>query len=1204
MATGHLRPLVVTDTVLSGLQLIEANAGTGKTWTIAALYLRLLCEVRLPVESILVVTFTEAATAELRGRIRERIAEARAAFASGTVSDDALLQTLLERISDHEEAGRHLTRALYDFDQAAIYTIHGFCQRVLGDRAFESGAAFEAEMLPDLSDLLLGIADDFWRAEFTRSSSLWAEFVLDERLRPEVLLETVRPYLGKPYLEIRAPTEAVDVARREQDFAETYVEARQIWSTSRAEIGGQLVASPGLNRSSYGHRSIPGWLLAMDGYLRPQNASLAIFDKFSRFTARSLRAATKKGGETPSHAFFVACERLEDAWNELLGGYQQHLGILHARLLEYCNSELAARKRRRQVRSFDDLLLDVHAALAGARGVELAKSLRASYCAALIDEFQDTDTLQYGIFKNIYEGTQLPVFLVGDPKQAIYSFRGADIYAYLEARRDAQQGHTLERNWRSAPRLIGAVNAIFENAAQPFVFDDIPFQDATPAETDIGALCLDDDDGAPLEMWFVGGEDAKPSSKADAIRRAAAATAGQIAQLLNQGAQGKARIRLAKSADERALMGGDIAVLVRKHEQARAVNEALQHLGIASVQRGAGSVFATQEAEELERLLLAVAEPGRERLLRAALATELLGLSAQRLHALDDDVDEWELVVEEFRDAHRRWHEHGFITMMQALLGSFGTFKRLLRYPDGERRATNLRHLVELLQRVAGSEGVTGLPKWLAARRQSERIEDEEDLLRLESDANLVKIFTVHVSKGLEFPLVFCPFLWDGKLRAQTSDIIACHDVSAGSRPVLDLGSERQGELREQALREELSENLRLLYVALTRAKYRCWVVWGHIKDAEAAALAWLLHRPASAEVHGIEALADHVSTLGEAGMLVDLQRLATRAHGAVRITSLPGPAAARFTPVEQEGIELSARHFQGAIREAWRMTSFTGLTRRLQPEAPDYDGTEADTDTGAEAAQTQRLDIFGFPRGATAGKCLHAIFEHLDFFRADRATIDALCAEQLAAHGFAQEWTRVVADMVQQTLATPLDESGSLRLAGISNERRLNELEFSYPIAGLNEVGLRRVVDQHGLDGGLWTRVGNLRLVPGRGAARGFMKGYIDLVFEHEGRFYLVDYKSNWLGPALEHYRPAQVAEAMARDAYHLQYLIYCVALHRYLRSRLSGYGWETHFGGVRYLFLRGMRRELGAASGVFQDRPSEALIRRLDTYLEAGEV
>jgi exodeoxyribonuclease V beta subunit len=506
---------------------------------------------------------------------------------------------------------------------------------------------------------------------------------------------------------------------------------------------------------------------------------------------------------------------------------------------------------------------------------------------------------------------------------------------------------------------------------------------------------------------------------------------------------------------------------------------------------------------------------------------------------------------------------------------------RLLAYTDGERRVTNVLHLAERLHCQSATHGVGGLIAWLAAKRQSPGSADEEELLRLESDENLVKILTVHVAKGLEFPLVFCPFLWDGGLRSGKSNPVAFHDTKEDCAGVLDFGSENVDAAREQAMREERAEDVRLAYVALTRAKYRCWMVWGHIKDAETSALAWLLHQ-------GQQKL--------DAGtMRKDLDALVKTAAGTISVRDMAAPEPIAFTPAPRDASRLAARIFERPLRDSRRVTSFTGLTHDRAIEAPDYDAS--DRPPTPELPVSGR-DIFAFPRGAHAGKCLHAIFEHLDFRERERGEVEKIVTRHLDAHGFDTQWTRAITDMVEAVLATPLDESGTLRLANVARSRRLDELEFYYPIRALSDDGVREVLLAWAFPDEVRQRIGSLTF----STTRGYMRGFIDLVFEQEGRYYLADYKSNWLGVTAEAYGRPELMKAMARETYHLQYLVYCVALHRYLGARLAGYRYDTHFGGVHYLFLRGMRPENGCRYGVYSDRPAEGLIRALDDYLRSG--
>jgi exodeoxyribonuclease V beta subunit len=1179
---------------LAGINLIEANAGTGKTWAITALYVRLLLETDCTVDSVLVVTFTESAAGELRDRVRERLTDTRAAFERGTPApDDDFTRALMERAANRDEALLKLTAALSDFDEAPIYTIHAFCQRVLSDRAFEAGLPFRTEIVPDQSAILKEIVEDFWRKEVHDASPLFARFLAKQRVGPyELLDQDVERALSKPYLSIRGPHEPADRPGLEREFIESCAAARAIWMAERDAIRRTLLDSTGLHRGRYKKDDVPGWLDQMHSCLSPESPPLDLCKPFDRFTSEALRKATNKNAVIPQHPFFDACERLKAAHTALADAFEARLVRMRMRLIEYCDRELAVRKERRALQSYDDLLLNLSKALHAVDGNVLAEKLRQRYKAALIDEFQDTDPLQYDIFHRIYASSDCPVFLVGDPKQAIYSFRGADVYTYIAARPDARAKHTLGVNWRSSASLLAAVNRIFDGVPNPFAIREIGFQPSRPAPGDRGRLVIDGDAGAPFRIWLLETESAKALTKTEARPAATDATADEIVRLLELAERGAARIE--DRSGPRRLLGGDIAVLVRTHYQGTAMREALAKRGVASVQRGSRSVFATAEAEELERLLAAIAEPGREPLVAAALATALLGHSGEDVHALQADERRWEDTLEDFREAHREWHENGFVRMLRGFIDRHDILVRLLEYRDGERRATNLLHLIELLHCDAERQGIGGLLAWLAAKRDAPAEANEPELLRLESDENLVKILTVHVAKGLEFPIVFCPFVWDSNLRMASAKthVIRFHDRANANAAVVDFGSADFAASRPEAVLDEHGENLRLLYVALTRARYRVWMVWGNVKDAALAAPAWLLHRDAeqSASSAGPAGARD----LDEARIRPDLDRLASRAEGAIEALPLPRSAEVRYTAAHETGSPFSARPFARVLRDTRSLTSFTALAHGRTVESPDYDA--ADTEALPESVSAR--DIFAFPRGAQAGKCIHAIFEDVEFVSLERRELDRIVSIQLATHGFDGAWTRAIGDMVQSVIDTPLDESG-MRLRGIGRERRLDELEFYYPIATLSDAGLRAILAGGGFPDAIRERIGALTFAP----AQGYMRGFIDLVFEHDGRYYLADYKSNWLGASAAAYDQPALGLAIAREAYYLQYLVYCVALQRYLRRRIPGYRYDRHFGGVRYLFVRGMKPELGATCGVYADRPSREFIETLDRYLRGGQ-
>lgn len=1188
---------------LTGLNLIEASAGTGKTYTLTTLVLRLVMEAAVPVNRILVVTYTNAATKELRDRIRERLGQIRQAFLRGRAEeDDEFSLRMLDVLPDRDLAIRRLNNAARGFDEAAIFTIHGFCQRALGDSAFESGLSFETEVLADTGDLLQEIVEDFWRREFYPASPMVVQYFLDKKYSPEKLLANIRPHLGKPYLQVVTPEGNANGAALEQAFATAWRRAQQLWLEGRAGIEDLLLNSKALNGNAYRKDSIPRWLEAMDRYLTAEIPKLELFEQFEKFTASKLQASPKKGQTAPQHVFFDVCETLKGAC-EALADYCRHQ--VPVKLLAYCNAELAARKRRQQLQSYDDLLLNLREALNNPRrGPALVDTLRHRYAAALIDEFQDTDPIQYEIFRRIYAGANQPVFLVGDPKQAIYSFRGADIFAYLAARHDATRDYTLDVNWRSDPRLLTALNAVFGAArTQPFLFDAIGFQPAVPAERKRHEpFWIQGRNEPPLQVWWLEPDGDQPLGKGIANERAARATAAEIARLLNLGARGQAGI------GNRPLVGGDIAVLVRSHRQGRMIREQLLRLRVPCVQHVDDSVFASAEAEQLEAVLVAVLEPGDEGQVRAALAGDLFGLSGEELYRLRDDEQAWARWLETFQAYRQQWRDEGFIHFFRTWLNEQAVAPRLLAFQDGERRLTNLLHLAELLHVASRAHpGMTGLLKWLGDHRRAPANRDEEQQLRLESDENLVRIVTVHKSKGLEYPVVFCPFLWDGRLRAGENDLVHYHDPADPARTVLAVGAAEDDPARRFARNEEMAESLRLFYVALTRAKQRCTLVWGKYQirgksdESGTAPPVWLLHRPPviGPSQDALEVTQQRFKDLDLAVIRAELETVFAAAKDTVAIMPLPRAPGQPYQPPAVAEPELRARIFAGPVPESWRVGSFTAMTAGHAVETPDYDLTVAVPVVETEPVADSDHDVFAFPRGARAGVCLHALFERLDFTQRDRERLETLVSRTLAGHGLdAAEWTPTVADWAERVLETPLDESG-LTLATVAPERRLNELEFTYPVKSLHPEALRRVLEQHGYAAGPFReRIENLEFSP----LHGYMKGFIDLVFEANGLFYLVDYKSNWLGAEPAAYRRDRLDGAMARESYLLQYLIYVVALHRYLRLRAPNYDYERHFGEVYYLFLRGMDPARGPNFGVYRDRPSAALVAALDELMVTG--
>ena len=481
-----MQPLDLLNVTLAGRKLVESSAGTGKTYAITSLYVRLLLERRLSVGQILVVTFTEAATEDLKRRIRARIREAAAAFATGEGKDE-FLAGLLRKTPDWTEAHRVLSDALGTLDEAAIFTIHAFCQRVLQENAFESGSLFETDFITNQDGLVREIVDDFWRVELYPASPLFIRHARQNKLTPEFLLQFVKQGLAWPLLEV-VPRKQKPDPKAQKALEEVVWTAYQAlgvaWESSKADVRDILLNYKGLNRNQYRQQTVETDLVEMQTYLGSQNP-LSLPDGFEKFCFSTLAQSLKKNYAPPRQEFFDLCDEFRSVCENLQASFNESVLALKVALVGFVRSELRKRKQQPHLRSFDDLLLDLHDVLAGPGRQLLARSLRQRYVAALIDEFQDTDPLQYAIFQSLFSGNseaagqasdgETVVFLIGDPKQALYSVRGADVFAYLPAAREVGERFTLDKNWRSTEALVKSVNRIFQNVPDPFVFPEIEF---------------------------------------------------------------------------------------------------------------------------------------------------------------------------------------------------------------------------------------------------------------------------------------------------------------------------------------------------------------------------------------------------------------------------------------------------------------------------------------------------------------------------------------------------------------------------------------------------------------------------------------------------------------------------------------------------------------------------------------------------------
>ncbi|MCB1644888.1 MAG: exodeoxyribonuclease V subunit beta [Pseudomonadales bacterium] len=1169
-----VRKLNLADFPLQGRQLIEASAGTGKTYTITNLYLRLLLEScpslgrPLTVTEILVLTFTRAATEELRGRIRTRITEARDHLSGEKATQDPFLTELGERLPDVRGAVIRLTAAAQLMDDASIFTIHGFCQRVLAENAFSTHTLFNLNLDADNVLMLKSVTEDCFRSTILPLQGLARELALTQWPDPARLQRDIAGYVFRARLETDEPR--CSMAR----IAETEA-AIQRFKAAWLAFGSS--------------DDMTGWFreAGLSGNSKPMNAIKKRMhaycesgqlwsDDLLLFNPEVLSAAMKKGFELPALPFLADLDELQPL-NETIMGCRERLWF---DVIASCRERLTALKTRTGELSPDDLLASVCAALtARETGPVLAENLRRQFPVAMIDEFQDTDDTQYTIFKCIYDAApDSSLILIGDPKQAIYQFRGADVYTYINARRDTGPDaiHSLDTNYRSSADMVNGCNHLFDRPGSFLNDADIPFTPVKAADTaNKRALVLDSQPQKPFAFTLIPNPESDRASLA--VRQTSMVTAAaDIQQLLTRDSL----------IDGKPLRAGQIAVLVRTRQEAAMMKAALAEHRISSVSLSRDSVFSTAMARDLVLILQAMAEPHNDPAVRTALATSLMGATLTELSDWEADIARQDIILREFQDYHQLWSRGSIATALHRLMVNRNMARHWLSRDDGQRLLTDYRHLTELLQTESSlRSGQHQLIAWLT--RETEQAHDDDSVrgdppelqqMRLESDQDLIKIVTMHAAKGLEYDIVFIPNPVFSNRRGNNQAPVMIHEVQQ-ERFTTRLKLVPVAEDLKQNAVENLGEDIRLLYVAITRARARCYINFPISKDGAKSAAATLL----SLDSWELDSLQHAFRTLPQT--LFELRSTDT----------ITAPAV----PLAKPARILQPPPPEPMVADTWRVHSYTGLAGLLESSGAGHEGHEIpgfqddDIQGAATPFTSSALSQLTFPKGPRIGVALHALLEKISFNPTETDCQQAVehCIARMGFRKDTDELARVLDHWLHNILTTPLGLPSDFRLCDVTDQARLNELEFHFPLntgqAFLDEI--RR----HGY----LNDAAEYRLTD----VCGMMTGYIDLVLVHDGSYYLVDFKSNYLGDAWSDYTPARLKDAISHHKYDLQYLIYLVALHRYLRFAKPDYHYETDIGGAAYLFLRGMHHQQ-PGNGVWFDKPPLALIERLSD-LAGGE-
>ncbi|MCG3775621.1 MAG: RecBCD enzyme subunit RecB [Nitrospira sp.] len=1333
------------------LHLLAASAGTGKTYSIQTLYLRLILVEGLTVQQILVVTFTKDATKELRDRLQHVLRDA-LDYLAGTVqiadpTDRTRKLVDVAKVTPGEgKAKQRLQLALLDFDMAAIYTIHGFCQRVLNRFAFETQQPFDVEPTGDASDEIERLCKDWWRRNVYPMDETFAGFLSESgRFSLKAITTLARKIIGKPdaklfpeiegaeSIETKIPQMLAEFAgNNPQQEAETteypnalpevrtaVEEIQQQLKTFRERVGAKewdaalealltvtgfqktiptacrdkaatLVAACAVFMAKVPQRTqaktfkynadsclvsekcpdvlqhhtdaISAAAQAMNlAHLVEKFAPLCLYQKkvfnstyllcrhilnMSPCSAPDLFEAIKdiaKEGAGIAGKVKVTVETVNPAFEQLKNALYAECG--HA----VCRAALDVKKQYRQGRpsaataSFDDYLVNLRDALnsepVGQEG-GLVAVLRGEFAAALIDEFQDTDPIQWGIFERLFQDAGIPCFLVGDPKQAIYRFRNGDVETYVKATGEVAEParYPLKRNHRSEKRLIDAVNQVFMDGDGHKTFgENIDYSEPLSAagkEKGKSLLVKGEPDPKPFKIILItnSAEKGLPGKHSESARWAYRLTAQEIARILKDG-----NLKIGGNGVSRK----DIAVLVNKHEEGECIAQELGKLNIPSVRQGTGDVWNTDEGRVLWFVLEAVLDSRNLWNVRRALMSAWFGLTVEQIQELNEGkklpfvagdragdygLEDWVNVLDQLRDA---WLKRGFPAMFRKLTGTLGLKKRLLSLKDnqGQRRLANINHLCEFVDRAIVEDRKTpeGTLAWIRRQFDQETADGGDEVkLRLETDDDAVRIMTIFTSKGLEFPIVFAPTLFMMQPR-QYGGVYEFHE-GASLRIARKIENDpNSNEAKEKERTEMESEHVRQIYVALTRAVHRTVVV--ALNDGKADGKA----KKGEVQKYRMKGILGRVLRL-PMKMVVEDQKekvVVDTDHAAERFGNVDGVECAVDVNDNETSVEDLPLGLQPGqtLREPGEKPkadtskghgSFTSLAPRDQKQSGaagavaegDADSKNRDGETfrqPIEQSEQKPEGIFTFPAGARTGTCWHEIFEDLAFNATDDE-IRKMAEEKLKIHGFLKNKAKVqehvdnTAQMVSNVLKTVLPALGrdeSFPLSRVEDRDRRTEWEFSFSsVSGKRTPDLKRAISSHEKSRVFADALGEWnRAIPG-----GYLTGFIDLLFRKGNRYYIVDWKSNRRRGRQTDFGQCGLKEEIALHSYWLQYLIYTVAVHQFLSDSVTDYSYEAHFGGVYYIFLRGVNGgndEAGNINGVYADRPPQSLVNDMSRIL-----
>ena len=1206
---GNTKTLNVDEKIHLNINaLVEASAGTGKTYSITKLVLQAVFFNKIKIEEILVVTFTEAATKELRSRIRNELRSFEKYVSSGDVKkENELYNKIIEEYNNNtKELSKDIKRTLLDIDQSAIFTIHSFCQRMLTENAFESKIAFGAELLTDTAELVLEIAENYWRKNMVEVTK--GEQELFSGIKFEIIHKLTRNFIR--YNEV----ELVNGSEYSLEELKEILSGYNIEGLKKEMLDFYKEYSDIL-KSPFGTKYYENTV---------NKLTLKNIEKFSydKVAGKLTKKAVDNNFELPRAELFDKVDKLEQLASAT--------SVIYEKLFNYTKEELERIKEERHILTFDDLIHKLEKVISDEAGTPanrpLTELIRAKYKIAFVDEFQDTDKIQYKIFKHIFgDSDKHGLFMIGDPKQSIYKFRGADIYSYLQAKNDSEIQYTLQNNFRSEKGMISAVNSLFQfkdklidkkikKLSESGTIDEekqylleikdnifacpteegaakIDFPPAKFMDSSNKRILKNCDLGKNLQLWDVNGYSNKFIEK-----NICQNIADEIIKLMTK----EPKPYFENTAGEhKPISFGDFAVLVNTNKQASQMKREFSKSNIPAVIHSSAKIFDSRQAHEIKIWLTAIIKP-TEKNIRSLFVTDLLYKNAEEIKEISD-IKILEL-AEQFKLLNQGINEHGIYAAFMHFINIYNVMEFVLKKHDGERVITNYFHIADLLHQNELKSG-KNMEKTLAFLELEMQVGDEKDEKQeqLESDKHAVKIMTIHKSKGLQFPIVFCPFIWNtaitkGEKNQQT---LLFNEFEEGKNiQKLDLRAYKNtfNENQKKARIDTLAEYVRLLYVALTRAENRSYLIYNRSDAIAKSVFAYIFTSEPKEFVNGLSGGGVHncLTALKEE-IEVNAKYFVENNKNLISFCEknhIPKPKVyekqtSNISPGEPQ--EFSYKESR-ALTQEWKVGSFSSLILNVP-----YESDNSKTGKG----------IFELPGGKVFGTAVHKIFENRfkkgpEIFTNNnlKKTMfeDVLKVESYFRNDdsdISKKRFETAEKMFQSTLnANIKTESEEFKLENIALRDTKPEFSFYYKVNKISPKLLKEIFKDFIVDDKLREFETKLKKLD-FSMKKGYLTGEIDLLFRKNNKYFVLDWKTNNLGAEIDNYTPLEIKRNMCKHLYLLQAHIYTLATHLFLKQSLKGYDYDEHFGGFIYIYTRGVGE---TDNGIYYYKPSCELIEKLE--------